>query len=204
MVSLAGVGLLLWVAFAVELGDKTFAQHIDTISETPEAHQLIAGARAKINPALRDMRDRVLGEYVEAPTWIPADGGSPPVGSGGRASDVIPASAVVPALEERGLEPALPGSKRARASSLHRGLGGDTPDRVAISTPSSGSLGSAELPASKYLPAKSLARMRAARDPEQTARRDPETRLEDREAGPSESVYTSDPADLGPALPGRH
>lgn len=63
----------LWAAFAVDLGGKTFAEHIDTISETPEAEELIEGTRSKINPALREVRDRVLGEYVEAPTWIPED-----------------------------------------------------------------------------------------------------------------------------------
>jgi hypothetical protein len=61
----------LWAAFAVEIGDKTFAEHIDTISETPEAKQLVEDTRATINPALVEIRDRVLGEYVEAPTWIP-------------------------------------------------------------------------------------------------------------------------------------
>ncbi|MFO7565569.1 MAG: hypothetical protein R6X02_23200 [Enhygromyxa sp.] len=59
---------------AVEIGDKTFAEHIDTISETPEAKQLVGDTRATINPALVEIRDRVLGEYVEAPTWIPDQG----------------------------------------------------------------------------------------------------------------------------------
>lgn len=63
----------LWAAFAVELGDKSLAEHVDTISETPEAKELVEGTRSTINPALMEVRDRVLGEYVEAPTWIPPD-----------------------------------------------------------------------------------------------------------------------------------
>lgn len=100
------LGLLLWAAFAIDLGGKTFADHVDTISETPEAQELIEGARSTVNPALSDVRDRVLGEYVEAPTWIPED-------------QTVPASTRIPELDEadrsgdtdRG-EPPLPGARR--------------------------------------------------------------------------------------------
>ena len=90
----------IWAAFAVELGDKTFAEHIDTIGATPEAKQLVDDTRATINPALADVRDRVLGEYVEAPTWIP--------------DAEAPAARERPAVHAsgRGVEPALPGRRR--------------------------------------------------------------------------------------------
>ncbi|MFO7567193.1 MAG: hypothetical protein R6X02_31395 [Enhygromyxa sp.] len=98
----------LWAAFAVELGDKTFAEHVDTISETPEAKQLLEGTRATINPALVEIRDRVLGEYVEAPTWIPDQ--EPQTGA--------PQPASAPSIEprtspDRPAEPPLPGRRRA-------------------------------------------------------------------------------------------
>lgn len=93
----------LWAAFAVEIGDKTFAEHIDTISETPEAKQLVEDTRATINPALVEIRDRVLGEYVEAPTWIPdAD---QPIAS--------PIAASPEPSPERVAEPPLPGRRRS-------------------------------------------------------------------------------------------
>jgi hypothetical protein len=73
-ISLAVLAGALWAAFTVDLGGRSFAEHVDTISETPEAEQLIEGTRSRINPALQEVRDRVLGEYVEAPTWIPDAG----------------------------------------------------------------------------------------------------------------------------------
>jgi hypothetical protein len=95
----------LWAAFAVDLGGKTFAEHIDTISETPEAEELIEGTRSKINPALREVRDRVLGEYVEAPTWIPEDQTIP-------ASTLEPSElAARPSAPEGTGEPPLPGRR---------------------------------------------------------------------------------------------
>jgi hypothetical protein len=101
----------LWAAFAVDLGGRTFAEHIDTISDTPEAEELIEGTRATINPALQEVRDRVLGEYVEAPTWIPDQGHGlePGVPEGERS---VPASTLPPAARGRapaGAEPPLPG-----------------------------------------------------------------------------------------------
>jgi hypothetical protein len=70
-ISLAVLAGALWAAFTIDLGGRTFSEHVDTISETPEAKQLVDDTRATVNPALQDVRDRVLGEYVEAPTWIP-------------------------------------------------------------------------------------------------------------------------------------
>jgi hypothetical protein len=68
VVGLFGMGLA--GAFTVPLGTKTLAQHIDTIGETPQARALLDGTRQTINPALQEARDRVLGEYVEAPTHL--------------------------------------------------------------------------------------------------------------------------------------
>lgn len=102
-ISFAMLGVALWAAFAIDLGGHTFAEHIDTISDTPEAKQLIDGTRSTINPALQEVRDRVLGEYVEAPTWIPSD----------QLETMVPASTLPP---DAGFEPPLPGG-RPRPSS---------------------------------------------------------------------------------------
>jgi hypothetical protein len=104
-ISLAVLLGALWVAFAVKLGDKTFAEHVDTISETPEAKQLVDDTRATVNPALEDVRDRVLGEYVEAPTWIPEQESVAKAPS----SAIQPREAKPPA--ESGFEPPLPGRR---------------------------------------------------------------------------------------------
>lgn len=114
-ISLAVLAGALWAAFTVDLGGRTFAEHVDTISETPEAEQLIQGTRSRINPALQEVRDRVLGEYVEAPTWIPDD-----LSAAAKATKGKPAKharttddATVPAstLTSEGFEPKLPGRK---------------------------------------------------------------------------------------------
>lgn len=103
----------LWAAFAIELGDKTFAEHIDTISETPEAKQLIDDTRATVNPALSEVRDRVLGEYVEAPTWIPDQPGTqaPPEPS-------APTREPQAAAPEHDGEPPLPGRRKPAKAEL--------------------------------------------------------------------------------------
>jgi hypothetical protein len=120
-ISLTALVALLWVAFAVELGDKTFAEHIDSISETPEAQQMIQDTRSTINPALVEARDRVLGEYVEAPTWIAEQPGVGPEGPGAAGSSVdlskhtaSPASPALerPASQASGPEPRLPGQRK--------------------------------------------------------------------------------------------
>jgi hypothetical protein len=104
-ISLAVLLGALWAAFAVKLGDKSFAEHVDTISETPEAKQLVDDTRATVNPALQDVRDRVLGEYVEAPTWIPEQEAVPKPPS----SAVQKREGKAPAKHE--FEPALPGRR---------------------------------------------------------------------------------------------
>lgn len=95
---------VLWAMFAIDLGGRTFAEHMDTISETPEAQELVEGARATVNPALVELRDRVLGEYVEAPTWIPD-----PEGLAGAAESEAPQ--VEPVESAEPVEPRLPGQR---------------------------------------------------------------------------------------------
>jgi hypothetical protein len=123
LATLAIVGGLLWGAFTLRLGSKTFAEHIDSIGETAEAKELLDGTRSTVNPALEDAKERVLGEYVEAPTYVPE---GTPSGFGaagvshdpphrprrlpGSAHDAIPARAGVPGVVAR------PG---ARPSSEH-------------------------------------------------------------------------------------
>ena len=106
--SLLSVALLLgglWAMFSVDLGGMTFAEHMDTISETPQAQQLVEGTRERVNPALGELRDRLLGEYVEAPTWIPAEDSSTTDGLG---SELFPASTLEPGAN---FEPSLPGRR---------------------------------------------------------------------------------------------
>ncbi len=111
-ISLAILLAGLWAAFAVELGDKTFAEHVDEISETPEAQQLVEDTRATINPALAEVRDRVLGEYVEAPTWIPDE--DPTLAAGAATPEPEPRAA---SPVEQPAEPPLPGRRRAAPAS---------------------------------------------------------------------------------------
>ncbi|WP_181233988.1 hypothetical protein [Enhygromyxa salina] len=108
--SFAVLGVALWAAFAIDLGGHTFAEHVDTISDTPEAKQLIEGTRSTVNPALQEVRDRVLGEYVEAPTWIPTEPTLTRTNPGS-----APASAPPP---EPDFEPPLPGERRPKIPSI--------------------------------------------------------------------------------------
>ena len=67
------LGLMLggaWFAFVVPLGDRTLSEHIDAISQTPEARGLVKGTRETLQPLVDEARDRILGEYVAAPTAI--------------------------------------------------------------------------------------------------------------------------------------
>lgn len=112
-ISLAVLLGALWAAFAIELGDKSFAEHIDTISETPEAKQLIEDTRETINPALVEVRDRVLGEYVEAPTWIPEQdlGATPPKTTAPTDESTLANGSPRAARPEQDAEPPLPGRR---------------------------------------------------------------------------------------------
>jgi hypothetical protein len=68
VLSLVVLAVVLWASCTVKLGAFTLAEHVDRIGQTDEAKALLTGARGKITPALEDMKQRVFGEYVEAPT----------------------------------------------------------------------------------------------------------------------------------------
>jgi hypothetical protein len=70
IVTLSALALCVWACFSVRLGARTLAEHVDAIGQTPEAVALIEGTRETINPALERARERVLGEYVTAPTYL--------------------------------------------------------------------------------------------------------------------------------------
>ena len=60
----------VWCSFNVPLGERTFAEHMDRIGQTPEAMELIEGSRQTVTPMIEEATHRVLGEYVEAPTSL--------------------------------------------------------------------------------------------------------------------------------------
>lgn len=99
LVSLALIAGVVWCSFRVPLGRRTFAEHADRIGQTPEARELVDSTRQTVTPALQDATDRMLGEYIEAPT-------KPPPGSPA-------AAAAVPARTK-------PPSRLPRASSVDR------------------------------------------------------------------------------------
>ncbi len=72
-ISLLFLSLLVWCSFTVPLGQRTLAEHVDRIGETRAAKELVRGARGRINPALEGAKGRLLGEYVEAPTYSSAE-----------------------------------------------------------------------------------------------------------------------------------
>ena len=59
LISLAFLAGSLWFAFSVKLGGLTFAEHIDRIGQTPEAHDLIEGTRSTVNPVLQEATSRM-------------------------------------------------------------------------------------------------------------------------------------------------
>ena len=132
MRSLLSVALLiggLWAMFSVDLGGQTFAEHMDTISETPEAQQLVEGTRSRVNPALEELRDRLLGEYVEAPTHI---SGEPVDPEPGREAQRPKSSERVESEDTTlasGSEPALPGRRGPRAQPVEVDLAPPLPGR---------------------------------------------------------------------------
>jgi hypothetical protein len=72
LISVAFLAILLWAAFTIKLGRYTFAEHIDRIGQTDEAKELIDGTRSRISPGLEEVKQRMFGEYVEAPTHLAA------------------------------------------------------------------------------------------------------------------------------------
>lgn len=86
LISLAFVAGSIWFAFNVSLGPKTLAQHLDAIGETAQARELMNGTRDTVNPVLEEAKQRLLGERVEAPTYVAPAASSPKMPSR-RASD---------------------------------------------------------------------------------------------------------------------
>ena len=128
-ISLFFVAALVWCSFTVPLGDRPLADHVDRIGETPEARDLMTGTRERIQPLLDELKHRLLGEHVEAPTYaVEAEPPRPPAppalpaadphlarGSGVRAPAVSPrrtpaAATRAPSTPE---SPRLPGARRA-------------------------------------------------------------------------------------------
>lgn len=79
LISLVFLGLTVWCAFTVPLGTRTFAEHMDRIGQTPEARELLDSTRSTVNPVLEEATERMLGEYIEAPTQAstPASSSAP-------------------------------------------------------------------------------------------------------------------------------
>lgn len=84
LISLALLIGLVWCSFRVRLGPRTFAEHIDNIGESPQARELVDGARGTVEPVIEEATQRVLGEHVEAPTAISGDLATPAAGVGPR------------------------------------------------------------------------------------------------------------------------
>jgi hypothetical protein len=72
LISVAFLAILLWAACTIKLGRFTFAEHIDRIGQTDEAKELLDGTRSRISPGLEEIKQRMFGEYVEAPTHLAA------------------------------------------------------------------------------------------------------------------------------------
>jgi len=70
LISVAFLAVSLWAAFTIKLGRFTFAEHIDRIGQTDEARELIDGTRSRVSPGLEEVKQRMFGEYVEAPTHL--------------------------------------------------------------------------------------------------------------------------------------
>ncbi|MDC0718548.1 hypothetical protein [Nannocystis bainbridge] len=68
LLSLVFLVAVLWASCTVKLGAFTLSEHVDRIGETPQAKDLLDGTRGRISPMLEDMKQRIFGEYVEAPT----------------------------------------------------------------------------------------------------------------------------------------
>jgi len=59
---------IVWWTFTYRVGDSTVAEHLERIGDTPEAKGLIDGAKTRIDPVLDEAKQRMIGEYIEAPT----------------------------------------------------------------------------------------------------------------------------------------
>jgi len=81
LVWLAIIAVIVYVAFTVPLGTKTFAQHVRSIWHTEEVQDLKQGVKETAGPAVKRVERGVKAGY-EAMT------GSNPDGSGGSGSNV--------------------------------------------------------------------------------------------------------------------
>lgn len=63
----------VWASFTIKLGRFTLAEHIDRIGQTQEAEELLEGTRSVVDPVLQEATDRMLGEYIVAPTLEDAE-----------------------------------------------------------------------------------------------------------------------------------
>ncbi len=70
LISVAFLAVFLWASCTIKLGRFTFAEHIDRIGQTDEAKELIDGTRSRVRPGLEEVKQRMFGEYVEAPTHL--------------------------------------------------------------------------------------------------------------------------------------
>jgi len=70
LISVAFLVVFLWASCTIKLGRFTFAEHIDRIGQTDEAKELLEGTRSRVSPGLEEVKQRMFGEYVEAPTHL--------------------------------------------------------------------------------------------------------------------------------------
>lgn len=196
LISVAFLVVLVWAAFSVKLGDRTFADHMDRIGETDEARALLAGARARIRPALEEVKQRLIGEYVEAPTHLPAPPPRAPAvrtdGTSTADSGRLPGRKLPGALTGRPREPdtdELPRHKPRSAASA--------PDTAGLPGRKPRDPDEQRRPPSSRAPRKTLAGQSSAdsREPQRTATPTPTTPRKT----PSSAVRTPDAG----KLPGR-
>ncbi len=68
LISLVVLVALVWWTFTYRIGGSTVAEHLERIGDTPEAKGLVNGAKTRLDPVLDEAKQRMIGEYVEAPT----------------------------------------------------------------------------------------------------------------------------------------
>lgn len=68
LISLFVLVAVVWWTFTYRIGDSTVAEHLEHIGDTPEAKGLIDGAKHRLDPMLDEAKQRMIGEYIEAPT----------------------------------------------------------------------------------------------------------------------------------------
>lgn len=121
LISVAFLAILLWAACTIKLGRFTFAEHIDRIGQTDEAKELIDGTRSRISPGLEEVKQRMFGEYVEAPTHLATPGVTIPASPSPPRPEPVPvATSTAPRDVARPATPAstpeaikLPGRRKA-------------------------------------------------------------------------------------------